>query len=150
MSSTVIKPIATLIATMIDGLSVDLTAHTWEPGKGLVRPPCALIGVPSIEQVGIEEADYEVGVSAGWVLNYPIAICFDLDKFPDCADDVVDATEEFLKAVNDNPLLGFTPNANYAIQEAHVTNVEKPAAEIDAARPLLITECELEVLALIP
>lgn len=149
-ASTIIRPIAEVIADLVNGLDVsaNLTAHTWEPMKGQLEPPCILIEIPEIKQVGIEEQDYEMG-SHAWVMTYMLAICFDLDKFPDCADDLVDVTEALLGAVNDDHTLGYTTNNIYAIQEAHITNVERPAQQVDVARPLLITECELELLALI-
>lgn len=151
MSSTTVKPVATLIANVIAGLSVtfpggsaSVKAYTWDPGMdGFDALPAGVVGVPDIRRVSVDSPESQIG-SRDWRMTYPVTFVFDLDVAALAQDRVVDCVEAFIKAIDTDTLQA----SDGSIIDAKVI-AARPNVVMTDARPLLAYDCELELLKLV-
>lgn len=142
MASTILDPVAVLIANVIAGLAVTPTvkAHWPDPGlAGVDQLPAGVVGAPDIDRVGIEEPDPQIG-SAGWTITYPVALLFDLGDTVTAQAQALQTVEAFIKAIDTMTL----SVSDATIEDSRVLNARVSVE--DAARPLLIYDCAVAVL----
>ncbi|MEI6446476.1 MAG: hypothetical protein WCO96_01195 [Actinomycetes bacterium] len=145
MSSTIIQPLADLIATTIESLQTDFTVNGYsnDPGfAGLDSLPCGIVGLPIIDRVDVDEAESQFG-SNDWRFEFPITFLFDLGNSDTAQAQALDTVERFIQKIDSAALSVSDPS----IVDAKVTRSE--GGEIlDASRPLLSYNCTLRVLKL--
>lgn len=146
MASTILDPVAVLLAGVVDSLAVTpaVKAYPRDPGTaGLDKVPAAVVGLPTVYRVGVEEDEPEVG-SHGWTLTYPVVFFFDLADAPAAAAEATEILEAFITAMDADAV----PIADSSIVDAKVTEAI-PSEVLDTARPLIAYECRVELLKLV-
>jgi hypothetical protein len=143
MSSTILQPLADLVATTLNSLSVDepLAAYSIDPGfSGLDSLPAAVIGPPLIERTDVDQRESQVG-SYDWVIELPVTLLFDLGDTATAQGMALDTVEAFIREIDSATLSVSDPS----IVDAKVTRSE-PGELVDTARPLMTYTCILRVL----
>lgn len=147
MASTVIDPTAALIAGFITNLAVTPTVKSYQrdPGMaGLDSLPAGVVGLPSLERTGVDEAEGQLGHD-DWLLSYPVEFYFDIGDAVYTATQAVEVLEAFVKVIDANRGLG---QDVATILDAKVVSSE-PVEVVDTPRPMLVYSCRLEVLRLV-
>jgi hypothetical protein len=139
MASTIIDPVASALATLVDNLS-GVYGTKWTP-KDLGTVPAGVVGVPRGSRVAVDTAESQLG-SEDWNLTYTVALFFDLSEAQFSQAQAVEILEAFIAAVDDNPTLDGT------VIDAKVTNFEPEVVET-MNRPLLSYACDVDVLKLV-
>ena len=139
MASTIIDPVASALATLVDGLT-NVYGVKWTP-KDLGTVPAGVVGLPRGRRSGVDEAESQLG-SEDWNMTYTVALFFDLSEAQASQAQAAEIVEAFITAVDNNPSLSNT------VLDAKVTNFE-PEIVQDQNRPLLSYVCDVEVLKLV-
>jgi hypothetical protein len=143
MASTILQPLADLIATKIEALAttVSVNAYSVDPGfAGLDSLPVAVIGLPQLERTEPDESESQIG-SFDYKLEYPVTFLFDLGDSATAQAQALDTVEKFVAAIDAAQLSAADPS----IVDAKVVRSD-PGEVVDAARPLLSYSCTLRVL----
>ena len=147
MPSTTLEPLAQSVATLLGGLSVSegITAYAHDPGfAGLDSLPCAVVGIPKIGRVSVDQSESQLG-TRDWFVTFPVTLYFDLADATATAKLALEYVEAFIKQVDTESMQA----ADGTVLDSKVTNAE-PAEIVNAHRPLLAYECDLEIWKLVP
>jgi hypothetical protein len=104
--STTLEPLATAVAALLRALSVSegLTAYAHDPGfAGLDALPCAVVGIPTIGRVGLDQSESQLG-SRDWFVTFPVTLYFDLADATATATLAIEYVEAFIKSVDTESL----------------------------------------------
>lgn len=146
MPSTILEPLATAVATLLGNLSVTptLKAYAHDPGySGLDSIPCAVVGIPTLGRVGLDESESQLG-SRDWFVTFPVTLYFDADVATDVAKRAIEYVEKFIVSIDTESLQA----ADGTVLDSKVTRCE-PVEIVDTHRPLLAYECDLEIWKLV-
>ena len=146
MTSTILQPLADLIADTINQLSVDepITAYSNDPGfAGLDSLPAAIVGPPIVERTDVEGGESQLG-SYDWRMEFPVTFLFDLGDSNTAQAQALDSVEKFVTSLD----LATLSVADPSIVDAKVTRSE-PGEVVDSARPLMSYTCTVRVLKLL-
>lgn len=138
----VLDPVAVLIATLAEGLSVSppVKGYSHDPGfAGLDSLPAAVVGLPTIQRTGVDEAETQFGTD-DWYISYPVSLIFDLADLTVTHDQATQTVEAFIRAIDTASL----SVSDASILDAKVTEAT-PTQVVDDARPVLTYELKLEV-----
>lgn len=143
MSSSLIQPVADVLKTTLEGLSLSpvLKVHVWARGD-LTRVPAAEIELPTITRVLPDEAESQIG-TYDWRMDWPVTIYYDLREPKVAQERLADALEKWIAAVDANP--GLTGLA----LDAKVTSAER-VYELQQNRTLVAYETTVSVIKLVP
>jgi hypothetical protein len=145
--STTLEPLALAVAALLRALSVSegLTAYAHDPGyAGLDSIPCAVVGIPTLGRVALDEPESQLG-SRDWFVTFPVTLYFDLADATATSQLAIEYVEAFIKSVDTESLQA----ADGTVLDSKVTRAE-PAEFVDTHRPLLAYECDLEIWKLVP
>lgn len=145
MPSTILAPVAQLVATAIANLAVtpSVKAYATDPGlAGLDQLPAAILGLPTIQRTEPDQAELQIGAK-DWNLQIPVLFVFDLGDTATAQTQALDTIEKFIQAVDTGTLSQSDP----LIVDAKVAQSE-PGELVDDARPLLTYDCQLRLLRL--
>lgn len=143
MSSSIIQPLADLVAAKIRALDIDLdvSAYSVDPGlSGIDSLPVGVVGLPQIERTDPDEAESQIG-TFDWRFEIPVTFLFDLGDTATAQAQALDTVEAFIKTVDAAALSISDPS----IVDAKVVRSD-PGEIVDAARPMLSYTCTLRVL----
>jgi len=144
MASTVVKPIAQNIASLITGLAVtpSMVGVVWGP-RELPQIPCGVVRPPTIGRTEPKGEESQLG-SDDWDLSYPVTLYFEFDEASKSQDQAVEIVEAFIKAVDANPDL----DTNGIADEASVVSAE-PVIVDDQTRALFAYDCRIVLTTLV-
>jgi hypothetical protein len=145
--STTLEPLATAVAALLRALSVSqgITAYAHDPGfAGLDALPCAVVGIPTVGRVGIDQSESQIG-GRDWYVTFPVTLYFDLADATATAKLAIEYVEAFIKSVDTESLQA----SDGTVLDSRVTRSE-PAEIVNTHRPLLAYECDLEIWKLVP
>ena len=145
MSSTILQPLADLVAATIKTLAVDepVYAYSTDPGlSGIDALPAAVTGLPTVERNDVDQAESQFG-SYDWTITLEVTFVFDLGDTQTAQAQALDSVEEFIQTIDSGAL----SLSDASIVDAKVTRSE-PGEIVDAARPMLTYACTLRVLKL--
>lgn len=149
MPSTTLEPLANAIATQIATLSLTLAdeplkAYPHDPGyAGLDVIPCAVIGIPAITRVGVDQPESQLG-ARDWFIEWPVNLYFDIADPVFTSQQAIETVEAFIKLIDTESLQA----ADGTVLDAKVTE-SVPVEYVDQARPLMVYECKLEIWKLV-
>jgi hypothetical protein len=146
MASTILQPLADLVVTKIEALSVDVAVNGYstDPGfAGIDSLPAAVTGLPTVERTDVDNGESQFG-SFDWNVTLEVVFLFDLGDTATAQEQALDTVEKFTAAVDAAQLSASDPS----IVDAKVVRSE-PGEIIDAARPMMSYTCTLRVLKLV-
>lgn len=139
--STILKPIATKLATIAEALDYTpaVTAHVWAP-RMLAGIPALVIEPPAGTRTQPDEAESQLYTN-DWDLDFTCTFYADLNEAAQAQERLVDLVELWVSAIDANEQLDGLCNS------AKVTEWQRPAElEIDgSARSLLFTQTTVAV-----
>lgn len=148
MASTVLDPVAAKILVEIEALTFADGNGNTQTCKGYQRIPreydslpAAAIGIPSIERVGPDEAESQLGTN-DWFIDYPVELAVDLADPVYAQATLVGFVEAFVKAIDANQQLTNT------VLDAKVVRAE-PFVEDNRAKPIIGYEATVRVWKLV-
>jgi hypothetical protein len=144
-ASTVLDPVAQLLADVINGLTgLGLTAavkgEKWEPEIGGLQLPCGVVGLPSFDREALDAPESQLN-ARDWFLSYPVEILVDLENPRRNSAKVAEIVEAFIKAIDTDTLTA----QDGSILVARVTSTARPSSTSTSARPLLGYVVSVEV-----
>ena len=143
MSSTILQPVADLVAALIESLDVDplIKGYSIDPGPvGLDSLPAGVCGLPKIQRTDADGGESQLG-TYDWTIELPVMFLFDLYDTTTAQAQALQTVEAFIKAVDTGSLSTSDPQ----IVDAKVTSSD-PGELIDEARPMLSYDCRLQIL----
>ena len=146
MPSTTLEPLAVAVANLLGGLSVSegLKAYAHDPGfAGLDALPCAVVGIPRLGRVGVDQPESQLG-ARDWFVTFPVTLYFDIADATATAKLALEYVEAFIKQVDSESLQA----SDGTVLDSKVTSAE-PAEIVNTHRPLLAYECDLEIWKLV-
>jgi hypothetical protein len=145
MASTILQPIAELVATTIEALSVTpgLIAYATDPGPaGLDQLPAAVCGLPTVTRTDPDQAERQIGAT-DWEIQLPVVFLFDLADTTTAQSQAIQTVEAFIRAIDTGKLSVSDP----MIVDAKVSQSD-PGEVVDDARPMLTYDCSVRLLRL--
>jgi hypothetical protein len=138
MASTTIDEVAAVLKTKATvSVSQTVTAYKWVPRD--LDLPAAVVQLPTVRRRPLEDDESRLGAT-DWLLDFPVVFYVDLAVSDEAQALLVDMTEAFVKAIDDDAGLGLA-----GVIEAKVVECDPLTVE-DRARPLLGMVCSVEVL----
>jgi hypothetical protein len=134
--------VAAAIATRFETIA-GATVYPYEPLGRALSPPCITIGACDFERSGVEEPDSQLG-SDDWILTYAITLYVALFEPEKGFADAREFVGRAIAAIDADQKLGGE------VLEAKLTSGDMGFNDEDAQRRLVVVECELEALALMP
>jgi hypothetical protein len=146
MPSTTLEPLAQDIADLISGLafSQGLKVYAHDPGyAGLDELPCAVLSVPDIRRVGMDEPESQL-YTRDWFITIPIILYFDLHDATATSILAIEYVEALIKGIDTEALQA----GDATVEDAKVVEAS-PTEIVDTKRPMLAYECSLEIYKLV-
>jgi hypothetical protein len=147
MAPTVLDPLAGALVDLLEALDVSeqVKGYKWEPGMtGFDRLPAAVVGIPSVQRVGVDEPESQLG-SRDWFVSYPVDVYVRLDNSPAAAALAVEIVEALIVSIDTESLQA----ADGTVLDAKVTQSEPVLDLTDTAQPLLRYDCTVEIFKLV-
>lgn len=141
--ATPIDSTADLIVTALQGLTGLADAEKWAPGMGGFNLPGAVVALPDVTRVGVEQPETQLG-TRDWLMSYRVVFYFDLADAKTAQAQAASVLEEWIQAIDSETL----SVSDASIIDAKVTT-SQPFQVVDAPRPTLGYETTLELLKLV-
>ena len=106
-------------------------------------PPCVMVGAVDVERTGVEEAESELGRD-DWSMSWALTLYVALNDPATAYSDARILVGRLIAAFDADQKLGGE------VLEAKLVSAEMGVNDDDENRRLIVVECELEALALMP
>lgn len=120
----------------------NLNVYDHEPRELDYPLPAAVLGVPRVERVGLDEPEHELGRTT-WKVFFPLILAVSHDDPIEGQDDALGLLGQVIGAYDNDETLGNSPG----VKQARVVDAEPGFTADGAQRQLVLYTCSLGVLA---
>ena len=147
LAQTLADTAAGLSVTFTDGDAIEHTvtvkAYKWAPRDLDGTGPWAVVEMPAIGRIGLDEAETQLGTD-DWTVTFPVVFYCALDEARYAQAQITAVVEEWITAVDANPFA-----ADATVDDIAVTDAGPPEIEADAARPRVVYPTTVQLLKVV-